>query len=120
MLDMVPFATLQAGERFCAFGHANALGGWIRGQVAGAHRKGWAQMDLDTYDADPGFSGAGVWDEARKRLCGIIVAKDTNDPHKAYFIPIASILQHCPKLAAATHGEAFSHRVFDRRPGLQR
>jgi hypothetical protein len=89
----IEFLALDANEKMCAYGFPNAQGDWVEGKLMGENEYGWYQLKLDGGEINPGFSGAGVWDEERQRLCGIVVAK-SHDAHKAYMIPISSVLTH--------------------------
>lgn len=59
----------------------------------------WRQLSLSSRALDPGTSGAGVHDEARRAVVGMVVASATgSDQPKSYMIPTEVLKRHLPCL----------------------
>ncbi|BCY08068.1 serine protease [Actinoplanes sp. L3-i22] len=86
---------LRAGDDF---------GRWARARVAGADPTGrWVQMDpLDAHTSpiDPGFSGGAVVEEETGRVIGMVVASLPGTA--AWLIPLSTVIDHEPWVAAVT------------------
>lgn len=97
-------------------GRRVAIVGYPRGAPAGlvatAHPTGrggacpeWVQLDglhMTGAPVERGFSGAGVWDPADRRLVGIVTAALTERTAKvAWMLPVEAVTRLWPPLAAA-------------------
>jgi len=71
-------------------GHPDGV--WTQGELLGELTNGWIQMEdtkAEGLAIEPGFSGAPVWDETRKAIAGMTVArdKDREDAKVGFMIP---------------------------------
>ncbi|MCI3932288.1 effector-associated domain 2-containing protein [Streptomyces sp. AN091965] len=96
------------------YGHpARAPDGlWSRASLAGrgGPHMDWVQLDgLDAASAwiEPGFSGAGVWDPATRRVVGMLTAAlGDRRTRAAWMLPMEAAARLCPALADAVDGGA--------------
>lgn len=118
--DLPPDATpapLDPGTRsdhqpVSAYGYPTAGlsdGLWVHTTVAGPGGPDpqWRQLDgtREGLAVQAGFSGAGVWDPARQRVLGLVVAAYTrNDARVSWMIPCAAIARDWTPLAAMLAG----------------
>lgn len=105
-----PAPLRSAGEpvrqMISVFGHPAGLesGVWARAMLIGrgGGRPGWIQLDALTITGkriQPGFSGAGVWDEQNEAVIGCVVASDRAERDKiAWMIPLEVICERWPEL----------------------
>jgi hypothetical protein len=95
------------GHPFHAFGFpvGHPEGVWASGIIRGPIARGWLQIE-DTketgYRAQPGFSGAPVWDDALGGVVGMVAAAEGDPSVKAAFIiPTALLSRTLPSLSPA-------------------
>lgn len=97
----------STGHPVIAFGHppTPSTGLWTRGVIIGSAGPGgeWLQVSgVAVVDRriEPGFSGAGVFDEERKRVVGIVVAALVSGTDRiAWMVPLAVAARYWTPLA---------------------
>ena len=93
------------GHEFRAFGFPEGHdedGVWASGKLRGRQATGWIHIEdvKETgYRVQPGFSGAGVWDEQLQGVVGMVVAAEEDTRIKAAFmIPTTVLVKAWPQL----------------------
>ena len=87
------------GGQFRAYGfpEKQAVGGWALGRIIDETAENLVQIQGETeqgYAIEPGFSGAPVWDENRKRVIGLARLRDKDRPlyKVGFMIPYRQLL----------------------------
>ncbi len=97
--------------KFRTFGFPNNYdsGVWAIGVIRGKNADGWFQLEdvkAQGYQIEPGFSGAPVWDDDRRRVVGMVVAADTDAQAKvAYCIPADALIAMLKKSGGVSLSE---------------
>ena len=67
------------------------VGEHVSGRLIGRSTAAWRQITVDSGGVEPGFSGAGVWDELHQATIGMAVRR--NGPGEvAFFVPAESLV----------------------------
>lgn len=95
-------------RHFQSFGFSRPVGAFAEGELRGSDTAGWLHVVGTGHHDDfiaPGFSGAPVYDQARRRILGMVVAVDASGGKRIAFAQSARILwQGCPQLAHPYRG----------------
>lgn len=95
-------------RQFHSFGFSRPVGAFAAGELRGSDTAGWLHVVGTGHHDDfiaPGFSGAPVYDETRRRILGMVVSVDASDGKRVAFAQSARVLwQGCPQLAHPYRG----------------
>lgn len=70
------------------------VGEHVQVRLAGDSTAAWRQVSVEAgTGVEPGFSGAGVWDEAHQATIGMVVRRITGEGRVAFFVPADALIQ---------------------------
>jgi hypothetical protein len=84
------------GETLSVFGvrPGHEIGEHVQAQLRGDSTAAWRQINAGGGSGvEPGFSGAGVWDEAQQATIGMVVRRFKGDGKVAFFVPAEALIE---------------------------
>jgi hypothetical protein len=70
------------------------IGEHLQVRLLGDSTAAWRQINVDgTTGVEPGFSGAGVWDESHQATIGMVVRRVKSENNVAFFVPADALIQ---------------------------
>jgi hypothetical protein len=116
LLEVDPLPCLPGRSvRICGFPAGGDQGIWLAATVSGPSGE-WVQLNAVTEPGPqvrPGFSGAGVLDEATGTVIGMVVAKGAErDRGVFWMLPIDAVASHLPSMADLVTGDPLADASF--------